>query len=118
MCLFDIDWQGAQQLYAKMRADVVGVFVLPPSAAELKHRLERRAEDAGEVIQRRLRNARNEIEHWKEYDYVMSTKTFNRTFEQLKAYSGGRARAPHAAEPTLRSACRKSRSGTWRKLVS
>ncbi len=82
--LFDIDWQGTQQLYAKMRADIVGVFILPPSAMELKHRLERRAEDAGEVIQRRLRNARIEIEHWQEYDYVLINEDLNRTFEQLK----------------------------------
>jgi guanylate kinase len=81
--LFDIDWQGTQQLYAKMRADIVGVFVLPPSATELKHRLERRAEDSGEVIHRRLRNARTEIEHWTEYDYVLVNEDLNRTFEQL-----------------------------------
>src|SRR3954462_14757643 len=55
--LFDIDWQGTQQLYAKMRSDVVSVFVLPPSAEELKHRLERRAEDSGKAIPRRLKNA-------------------------------------------------------------
>jgi guanylate kinase len=82
--LFDIDWQGTQQLYAKMRTDIVGVFILPPSAVELKHRLERRAEDSGDIIQRRLRNARTEIEHWKEYDYVLVNEDLNRTFEQLK----------------------------------
>lgn len=81
--LFDIDWQGTQQLYARIRADIVGVFILPPSAAELKHRLERRAEDSGDVIERRLRNARTEIGHWKEYDYVLVNEDLNRTFEQL-----------------------------------
>jgi len=83
--LFDIDFQGAQQLYERMRADVVGVFILPPAAQELKNRLERRAEDAGQVIQRRLRNARNEITHWEEYDYVLVNEDFQRTFEQLNS---------------------------------
>src|SRR5689334_20149085 len=69
--LFDIDWQGARQLYEKMRDDVISVFVLPPSAAELKSRLERRAEDSPEIITRRLRNAAEEIQHWNEYDYVL-----------------------------------------------
>jgi guanylate kinase len=82
--LFDIDWQGAQQLYQRMREDIVGVFVLPPSANELKSRLERRAEDAGDVIQRRLRNARHEITHWIEYDYVLVNEDFQTTFVQLK----------------------------------
>ncbi len=98
-CLFDIDWQGAQQLYAKMPKDVVGVFVLPPSAAELKSRLERRAEDAGEVIQRRLRNARNEIKHWDEYDYVIVNEDFGTAFEQLKdILSAERAKRAHQAD--------------------
>jgi guanylate kinase len=82
--LFDIDWQGTQQLYAQMRADIVGVFILPPSASELKHRLERRAEDAADVIQRRLRNAQTEIAHWAEYDYVLINEDFQHTFEQLR----------------------------------
>jgi guanylate kinase len=97
--LFDIDWQGAQQLYAKMPKDVVGVFVLPPSASELKARLERRAEDAGEVIQRRLRNARNEIKHWEDYDYVIVNEDFQAAFEQLKnILSAERARRAHQAD--------------------
>jgi guanylate kinase len=81
--LFDIDYQGAQQLYKKMPEDVVGVFILPPSAAELKHRLERRAEDAPAVISRRLKNARTEIEHWNEYDYVLINEDLNNTFSKL-----------------------------------
>ena len=83
--LFDIDWQGTQQLYAKMRADVVSVFVLPPSAEELKHRLERRAEDAGDVIIRRLRNAALEIPHWTEYDYVLVNRDLDKSFARLRA---------------------------------
>lgn len=83
--LFDIDWQGTQQLYAKMRADVVSVFVLPPSAAELKTRLERRAEDSRDVIIRRLRNAAEEIPHWVEYDYVLVNRDLDKSFARLRA---------------------------------
>ena len=83
--LFDIDWQGAQQLYAKMRADVVSVFVLPPSARELKARLERRAQDSGDTIRRRLQNAANEIPHWAEYDYVLVNRDLDRSFRDLRA---------------------------------
>jgi guanylate kinase len=83
--LFDIDWQGTQQLYAKMRADVVSVFVLPPSASELKVRLERRAEDSGDVITRRLRNAAEEIPHWSEYDYVLINRDLDKSFARLRA---------------------------------
>ena len=83
--LFDIDWQGTRQLYAKMRADVVSVFVLPPSATELKSRLERRAEDSGETIKRRLRNAAQEIPHWNEYDYVLVNRDLGRSFARLRA---------------------------------
>ena len=83
--LFDIDWQGTQQLYAKMRADVVSVFVLPPSAAELKTRLERRAEDSADTIVRRLRNAAKEIPHWTEYDYVLVNRDLDKSFARLRA---------------------------------
>lgn len=83
--LFDIDWQGTQQLYAKMRSDVVSVFVLPPSAEELKHRLERRAEDSSEVIIRRLKNAAEEIPHWNEYDYVLVNRDLDKSFMRLRA---------------------------------
>jgi guanylate kinase len=82
--LFDIDWQGAKQLYEKMRADVVSVFVLPPSARELKSRLERRAEDSADVIRRRLRNAAKEIPHWAEYDYVLINRDLDKSFRDLK----------------------------------
>jgi guanylate kinase len=82
--LFDIDWQGTQQLYAKMRADVVSVFILPPSARELKARLERRAQDSGDVIRRRLQNAANEIPHWAEYDYVLINRDLDRSFQDLR----------------------------------
>jgi len=83
--MFDIDWQGTRQIVEKMRSDVVSVFILPPSMAELKARLERRAEDAPEVIQRRLRNARDEIAQWESYDYVLVNDDLDRTFGELKA---------------------------------
>jgi guanylate kinase len=83
--LFDIDWQGTQQLYKKARADVVSVFVLPPSAAELKARLERRAEDNSETIASRLRNAIEEIAHWTEYDYVLINRDLDKSFLRLRA---------------------------------
>lgn len=69
--LFDIDWQGTLQLYKTARRDIVSIFILPPSLAELKSRLIRRAEDDLEVISRRLENARTEMAHWAEYDYVL-----------------------------------------------
>ena len=83
--MFDIDWQGTRQIVEKMRADVVTVFILPPSMEELKARLERRAEDAPEVIARRLRNARDEIAQWEDYDYVLVNDDLDRTFGELKA---------------------------------
>jgi guanylate kinase len=82
--LFDIDWQGAKQLYEKMRADVVSVFVLPPSARALKTRLEHRAEDSADIISRRLRNAAKEIPHWAEYDYVLINRDLDRSFRDLR----------------------------------
>jgi guanylate kinase len=83
--LFDIDWQGAQQLAAGKPDDVVLVFILPPSMAELKARLERRAEDAVATIRRRLRDARDEIEHWREYDYVVVNEDLERSLAAVRA---------------------------------
>ena len=82
--LFDIDWQGTQQLYQTMRDDVVSVFVLPPTAEELKLRLERRAEDTPEIIARRLKNAAEEIPHWEEYDYVLVNRDLEKSFIRLR----------------------------------
>lgn len=82
--LFDIDWQGTMQIYSKMRPDIVSVFVLPPSVAELKARLERRAEDSPEIILQRLQNARVEISHWTKYDYVLVNSDLQTTYAKLK----------------------------------
>lgn len=84
-CLFDIDYQGAQQVREKMGTDTVTVFVLPPSMKELRARLERRAEDSAEVIERRLENARKEIARWKDYDYVIVNDDLQRSFDDLIA---------------------------------
>lgn len=83
--LFDIDWQGTRQIMAKMRKDVVAVFVLPPSMAELKMRLERRAEDAPDTIRKRLRNARDEIAQWGLYDYLIVNDDLGRAFSGVQA---------------------------------
>ncbi|GAB4349791.1 MAG: guanylate kinase [Oricola sp.] len=83
--LFDIDWQGAHQLQEKMPADVVSIFVLPPSMAELKARLHRRAEDDEETIRKRLKNAATEIEQWRTYDYVIVNDDLDRAFGAVQA---------------------------------
>jgi len=83
--LFDIDWQGAQQLKEKMRADIVSIFILPPSMHELKERLKRRAEDQEAVIETRLTNARTEIEHWKEYDFIVVNSQLQSAYAEVKA---------------------------------
>ncbi len=83
--LFDIDWQGAEQLSDKMRADIVSIFILPPSMAELKERLKRRAEDSDDTIATRLSNARKEIEHWRDYDYVVVNDDLDRAYAAVRA---------------------------------
>lgn len=83
--LFDIDYQGTQQVKAKAGEDVVTIFILPPSMRELKARLERRAEDTGEAIAARLANAANEIRRWTLYDYVLINDDLQKTFEDLVA---------------------------------
>ncbi len=83
--LFDIDWQGALQLKEKMRVDIVSIFILPPSMNELKSRLKRRAEDSDDVIAKRLHNARLEIEHWRDYDYVVINRDLDRAFAEVRA---------------------------------
>ena len=81
--LFVIDWQGARALARSLSADMVSVFLLPPSAAELRARLERRAEDPGDVIERRMANARGELARWAEYDHVLVNDDFGSTLAAL-----------------------------------
>jgi guanylate kinase len=83
--LFDIDYQGTQQVRAKAPDDVVTIFVLPPSMRELRARLERRAEDAASVIAHRLDNARNEIGRWPSYDYVVINEDLQRALGEVRS---------------------------------
>lgn len=82
--LFDIDYQGTLQLYEKCREDMVTVFILPPSIRELKARLERRAQDSKGTIQKRLRNARLEMEHYGEYDYVVVNRDLEDSVQKVR----------------------------------
>lgn len=84
--LFDIDWQGGQQVRNSLRAeDVVSVFVLPPSIAELEQRLSGRGQDSAEVIAGRMTRARDEISHWAEYDYVLVNHDIDTAEAELRA---------------------------------
>ncbi|HUJ37198.1 MAG TPA: guanylate kinase [Hyphomicrobium sp.] len=86
--LFDIDWQGAQQLSEKLKHDVVRVFILPPSAAALEKRLQTRAQDSADVVRRRMDAASAEISHWPEYDYVIVNASLDASMAGLKAILG------------------------------
>ena len=81
--LFDIDWQGTQQLKQIARSDVVSIFVLPPSWSELENRLHRRAKDALETIAYRMSKANQEIQHWAEYDYILINDNIEDTVSRV-----------------------------------
>lgn len=83
--LFDIDWQGTQQLRDKARGDLVSVFVLPPSIPELERRLRSRAQDDYETIHRRMAKAADEMSHWAEYDYVVVNHDLDQAFADVSA---------------------------------
>ncbi len=83
--LFDIDWQGTQQLGEKMPMDLVTVFVLPPSIRELERRLHTRAQDDERVIRDRMAKASGEMTHWAEYDYVIINRDLDRAFDEVRA---------------------------------
>ena len=82
--LFDIDWQGTQQLYQRAQGDVVRVFLLPPSIEELEQRLRSRGTDSEEVIRSRMERARAEISHWDAYDYVVINDDIEACFAKVK----------------------------------
>jgi guanylate kinase len=82
--LFDIDWQGAQQLHQIAGGDVVRVFILPPSMTELHERLRRRATDSEEVIEARMARAANEVSHWDGYDYVLVNDDVEQCFARVR----------------------------------
>jgi len=81
--LFDIDWQGTQQLREKARDDVVSVFILPPSAADLEKRLHTRAQDSDTVIAGRMSRASHELSHWAEYDYVVTNSEIDSAYAEV-----------------------------------
>jgi guanylate kinase len=83
--LFDIDWQGTQQLIAKVRRDLVTIFVLPPSLQELERRLKRRAEDSDETIRERMARAAEEISHYGDYDYIVINYDLEQAFGSVRA---------------------------------
>lgn len=84
--LFDIDWQGGQQVRASSLKDhVLSIFILPPSIIELERRLKTRAQDSDEVIAKRMEKSRDEISHWVEYDYVLINDDLDQTEERLKS---------------------------------
>lgn len=83
--IFDIDWQGTQQLAARARDDLVSIFILPPTVAALEERLRARGQDADEVIATRMAKAQDEMSHWPEYDYVIVNEDLDRSVAQVEA---------------------------------
>lgn len=83
--LFDVDWQGTQQLAANARDDLVSIFVLPPSLKELEKRLRGRAQDSEDVVQKRMSRASSEMSHYAEYDYVIVNRDLDQSVEQVRA---------------------------------
>lgn len=82
--LFDIDWQGTRQLSKNSPSDLVSVFILPPSLAELERRLRSRAQDSEEIVESRMRKAVSEISHWDEYDYVLINRDIDESIEKVR----------------------------------
>ncbi len=106
--LFDVDWQGAQQIAQHAREDLVSVFVLPPSMAELEHRLETRAQDSRKVVAARMAQATNEISHWAEYDYVIINDDLDRSIAEVTSILKAerlRRRRRTGLVPFVRSLC-------------
>jgi guanylate kinase len=83
--LFDVDWQGTQQLRQNARTDLVSIFILPPSRAELERRLRARAQDPEEVVRRRMAKAADEMSHWAEYDYIVVNREIATAVAEVKA---------------------------------
>ena len=96
--ILEIDWQGARQVRSAL-PECVSIFILPPSRAELERRLRGRATDAEEVIQRRLRDAADDMTHWNEFDYVVVNDDFGQALEQLRAVVAGRGEPSRSVDP-------------------
>jgi guanylate kinase len=108
--LFDIDWQGTQQLREKGRADLVSVFVLPPTIPDLEQRLKSRAQDAPDVIRSRMAKASDEMSHWAEYDYVIINRKVPDAFEDVRAILGAE-RLKRERQPGLSAFVRSLQAG-------
>jgi guanylate kinase len=108
--LFDIDWQGTQQLREKGRADLVSVFVLPPSIPDLEQRLKSRAQDTPDVIRSRMAKASDEMSHWAEYDYVVINREISDAFEDVRAILGAE-RLKRERQPGLSAFVRSLQAG-------
>lgn len=99
--IFDVDWQGGQQIRASdMAADVLSVFILPPSIAALEERLVKRDQDSAKVVAGRMAKSRDEISHWREYEYVLINEDLQSCFERLKMIVSA-ARLRREARPSL-----------------
>jgi guanylate kinase len=86
--LFDIDWQGTQQLYQSKPSNLISIFILPPSKAEIENRLRKRKEDSGDdesIINQRMSKFKDEISHWVEYDYVVINKNLDTCVEEISS---------------------------------
>jgi guanylate kinase len=112
--LFDIDWQGTQQLREKAPSDLVSVFILPPSVSQLEKRLHTRAQDPKFVIRQRMSKASDEMSHWDEYDYVVVNKKLSLAFSELRAILIGE-RLKRGRQPGLSSFVRKLQSQLRRR---
>ncbi len=108
--LFDVDWQGAQQLAQSQRDDLVSVFILPPSTAELERRLEARAQDTAEVVAARMAQAADELSHWAEYDYVIVNEDLEDSVASVRAIVRGE-RLRRTRQPGLVDLVRSLREG-------
>jgi guanylate kinase len=108
--LFDIDWQGTQQLGGKAPADLVSVFVLPPSIPDLEQRLMSRAQDTPDVIRSRMAKASDEMSHWAEYDYVVINREIEDAFQDVRAILGAE-RLKRERQPGLSAFVRSLQAG-------
>jgi guanylate kinase len=108
--LFDIDWQGTQQLGGKSPGDLVSVFVLPPSIPDLEQRLKSRAQDTPEVIRSRMAKAADEMSHWAEYDYVVINREISDAFEDVRTILGAE-RLKRERQPGLSAFVRLLQAG-------
>jgi guanylate kinase len=105
--LLDVDWQGARQMRERLGDDVVSIFVLPPSMRELRARLERRNEDSAASIGARLEAARQEIERWRNYQYVIVNDDLQRAFEDIRAIVTAERLRSFRAEPGIEQFIKK-----------